>query len=171
MLHSGEPGDEVESVFKTADRALLRLRNDTGEGRMTVYRVFDGVYLMYSDFHMAHCVSRFASTAQLFRVDHCREGHIEHRTAQGKRYYMEAGDLRVDRRVHHSGQVDLPLAHYHGLTLGFFLDEAERAVRQAMPAVSVGIAADVGYDDPSKFAAAFKAFFGVTPAAYRNDRR
>lgn len=35
----------------------------------------------------------------------------------------------------------------------------------------IDVAASVGYDNPSKFAAAFKELFGMTPAEYRNDRR
>lgn len=47
---------------------------------MTIYRVFDGVYLMYNDFHMSRCYSRFNSNLRLFCIDHCREGRVEHRT-------------------------------------------------------------------------------------------
>ena len=35
----------------------------------------------------------------------------------------------------------------------------------------IDVAANVGYDNPSKFAAAFKELFGMSPAEYRNDRR
>ena len=35
----------------------------------------------------------------------------------------------------------------------------------------IDVAASVGYDNPSKFAAAFKELFGMSPAEYRNDRR
>ena len=35
----------------------------------------------------------------------------------------------------------------------------------------IDIASAVGYDNPSKFAAAFKEIFDTTPAEYRNDRR
>ena len=35
----------------------------------------------------------------------------------------------------------------------------------------IDVAASIGYDNPSKFAAAFKELFGMSPAEYRNDRR
>ena len=35
----------------------------------------------------------------------------------------------------------------------------------------IDVAASVGYDNPSKFAAAFKELFGMSPAEYRNNRR
>lgn len=141
MFHKADMGDNLEEMIETEDCKVLHMRDESGDGLMTIYRVFDGVYLMYNDFHMAHCYSRFSSTARIFCVDHCREGRIEQCTEQDKRYYIEAGDMRVDRRVHHSGRVDFPVSHYHGITIGFFLDEAETAIRKAMPAVSVDISA------------------------------
>lgn len=139
MFRGADMGDNLEDVIETKECKVLRLKDQSGEGLMTIYRVFDGVYLMYNDFHMAHCVSRFSSAARIFCVDHCREGRIEHCTEWGKRYYMEAGDMRIDRRVHHSGQVEFPVSHYHGVTIGFFVEEAEAAIREAMPAISVDI--------------------------------
>ena len=57
------------------------------------------------------------------------------------RYYMAQSDLRMDRRVHHRGDMYFPVSHYHGITIGFFLDRAEQSVREAMPGVSVDLAA------------------------------
>lgn len=141
MFRQADMGDNLEETVETEACKVLRMRDESGDGLMTIYRVFDGVYLMYNDFHMAHCYSRFSSNERIFCVDHCREGRIEHRTEQDKRYYIEAGDMRVDRRVHHSGHVDFPVSHYHGITIGFFLDKAEAAIREAMPAISVDISA------------------------------
>lgn len=139
MFHKADMGNNLEEIVEKEDCKVLRMKDESGDGLMTIYRVFDGVYLMYNDFHMAHCFSHFTSTARIFCVDHCREGRIEHRTEQEKRYYIEAGDMRVDRRVHHSGYVNFPVSHYHGITIGFFLDEAETAIREEMPAISVDI--------------------------------
>lgn len=141
MFRGADMGDNLEDVVETKECKVLRLKDQSGEGLMTIYRVFNGVYLMYNDFHMAHCISRFSSNARIFCVDHCREGRIEHCTEQGKRYYMETGDMRIDRRVHHSGQVDFPVSHYHGVTIGFFVEEAEAAIRESIPAISVDISA------------------------------
>lgn len=50
---------------------------------------------------------------------------------------MEAGVLRVDRRVHHLGHVSFPLCHYHGMTIGFERGTAEVSIRKAMPEFTV----------------------------------
>lgn len=141
MFRTEDMGDHMEEVVETDDCKVLRMKEDGGDGLMTIYRVFDGVYLMYSDFHMSHCFSRFASTASIFCIDHCREGRMEHRAENDKHYYVEAGDLRLDRRIHHSGDVNFPVSHYHGLTIGFFMDHAKKAVQEAMPGVSVDLLA------------------------------
>ncbi len=141
MFHSTNMGENLEEVVETEDCKILRMKDRSGDGLMTIYRVFDGVYLMYNDFHMTHCYSRFNSSAHIFCIDHCREGRIEHRTDKDMRYYMEAGDLRLDRRVHHNGDMYFPVSHYHGITIGFFPDYAEKAVHEAMPGVSVDLAA------------------------------
>lgn len=141
MFRCTDMGDEIEEVIETSDCKVLRMKSADGDGLMTVYRVFEGVYLMYNDFHMTYCRSRFSSFAKLLCIDHCREGRIEHQADNDMRYYMEAKDLRVDRRVHHSGDMYFPLSHYHGLTIGFFLESAQGSVREAMPSVSVDLAA------------------------------
>ena len=141
MFHSTDMGDNLEEVVETEDCKVLRMNDPSGDGLMTIYRVFDGVYLMYNDFHMSHCYSRFNSSSRIFCIDHCREGRIEHRTDKDIRYYMEHGDLRMDRRVHHSGDMYFPVSHYHGITVGFFLDHAEQSVREAMPGVSFDLSA------------------------------
>lgn len=137
MFRGADFGDNIEEVVETEECKVLRLNDPSGDGLMTIYRVFDGVYLMYNDFHLAHCYSRFTSCANLLCIDHCREGRMEHRTEQDLHYYIEAGDMRVDRRVHHTGDVDFPLSHYHGITIGFFMEQAEKAIYEAMPTISV----------------------------------
>lgn len=141
IFHSTDMGENLEEVVETEDCKVLRIKGPSGDGLMTIYRVFDGVYLMYNDFHMSHCYSHFNSSSRIFCIDHCREGRIEHRTDKDMHYYMEVGDLRLDRRVHHNGDIYFPVSHYHGITVGFFLDHAEKSVREAMPGVSVDLAA------------------------------
>ncbi len=77
---------------------------------MTLYHVFPGVFLMYNDFHMKECISGFQTDMDLLCIDHCREGRIEQEVGQNAFSYLEAGDLRVDRRIHHSGKVEFPFA-------------------------------------------------------------
>lgn len=141
IFHSSELGENIHEVVETDECKIFRVDDPSGEGTMTIYRVFEGVFLMYNDFHMKSCFSRFNCGDSLLCIDHCREGRIEHRTESGMLYYMEAGDMRVDRRVHHIGNMGFPLCHYHGMTIGFHVTAAEKSLLEAMPVISVDVRA------------------------------
>ena len=133
---------KCSNVFQVAadeNCRVLRMNGKLGEGFMTLYRVFDGIYLMYNDFHMQECDSDYQAADTLLCIDHCREGRIEHEAGHGIRYCMEPGDIRIDRRVHHKGVVRMPLSHYHGITIGFQTELAERSFRREMPSISVDL--------------------------------
>lgn len=141
MLDKAGFGSNVHEVAAEGECRVLRLDDKTGEGFMTMYRVMDGVYLMYNDFHLSSCTSEYQNAETVLCIDHCREGRIEHENDLGSRYYMEAGDLRIDRRVHHEGSIHLPLSHYHGITIGFVQGAAERSLKSCYPSLDIDIKA------------------------------
>lgn len=104
--------------------SVYQFRNETGEGTITLYEVFPGVILAYNDFHMQHYNSEFRPDRHMFCVDHCREGRLEYPAAQDAFSYVEAGDLKLDRRLSHTGQFEMPLSHYHGAMVAFDMDIA-----------------------------------------------
>ena len=59
MIDAGLVGDNVNLVVENENCKVMQLADETGEGVMTMYKVFDGVYLMYNDFHMERCYSGF----------------------------------------------------------------------------------------------------------------
>ncbi|WP_303820307.1 AraC family transcriptional regulator [Ruminococcus flavefaciens] len=129
----------VYQVAADENCRVLKVTGSDGEGFMTLYQVFQGVYLMYDDFHMKFCASDYQAADTLLCIDHCREGRIEHESGHGIRYCMEPGDVRIDRRVHHKGMVHMPLCHYHGITVGFQTDLAEIAMKKELPAFDIDI--------------------------------
>ncbi len=58
----GEIG-EYRVLAQTDECVVIRLENETGEGDMILYQVFDGIFLMYNDFHMSqyHSIVRLPS--------------------------------------------------------------------------------------------------------------
>lgn len=132
-------GENVMDVVETEDCKVLRLHDESGEGVMTFYQVFPGTILMYSDFHMKQCISGFQTDHNLLCIDHCREGRIEQEVENEAFVYLKAGDLRVDNRVNHMGQVLFPLCHYHGISIGFQIEEAAKALPLEMKDFSVDL--------------------------------
>ena len=103
---------------------VYQVKNETGEGTMTIYEVFPGAIVMYNDFHIAYYNSTFRTRENLFCIDYCREGRMEYTVGKGAYSYVEAGDLKLDRRLEHEGHFAFPLAHYHGISIGFRLPDA-----------------------------------------------
>ena len=54
LLDQGAAGSNVDLVISEGNCKVMKLSNETGEGVMTMYQVFDGVYLMFNDFHMEY---------------------------------------------------------------------------------------------------------------------
>ncbi len=132
-------GPNVQNLIESDDCKVMRLSDNSGEGMMTLYHVFPGVFLMYNDFHMKECISGFQTDMDLLCIDHCREGRIEQEVGQNAFSYLEAGDLRVDRRIHHSGKVEFPLCHYHGISIGFQVETAAKEIPAYMKGFSVDL--------------------------------
>lgn len=111
---------------------VYQVRNESGEGTMTCCRVFPGAVLMYNDFHMDSFESRFQAAADMLCIDYCREGRMEYEVGKGAFSYVEAGDLKIDRRLEHQGHFAFPLSHYHGVTIGLHIPEAAKELEGAM---------------------------------------
>ena len=126
-----------EESFRTENGFLLaqsdgcsvyQFRNDTGDGTMTCYEVFPGAMLSFNDFHVAHFDSAYVPGRNMFVIDHCREGKMEYLAAENAYAYVGAGDIKMDRRLTHTGRFIFPSSHYHGLTIAFDMEIAASAL-------------------------------------------
>ena len=52
-------GNNVSEIVKDENCTVMKVQNATGEGIMTMYEVFPGAVIIYNDFHMAYCDSKF----------------------------------------------------------------------------------------------------------------
>lgn len=102
--------------------AVWQFRNETGDGTMTAYEVFPGVMLSVNDFHMGRFESSYVADRRLFAIDHCREGRMEYTPGDNMLAYTEAGDMKLDLRMQHTGTFIFSSHHYHGLTIAFDRD-------------------------------------------------
>lgn len=138
-LTEQEMGGNVRKICEDETCTVFQVKDDSGEGLMTVYQVFNGCCLIYNDFHMKECCSGFKPNAEIFCIDHCREGRIEWCVDRDRYIYVEAGDMQVNSREQHSSKFLFPLNHYHGLTIGFDIAEAEDSLLHVMEGFSVDI--------------------------------
>lgn len=132
-------GNNVRKLCEDENHIVFQVRDDTGEGMMTLYPVFRGCCLIYNDFHLEQCYSEFQPETEMFCIDHCREGRIEWSVDKNRYIYIEAGDMQINSRTQHNKTFSFPLRHYHGLTIGFDIEEAERTLLHVMEGFSVDI--------------------------------
>ena len=110
-------GPNVQNLIESDDCKVMRLSDNSGEGMMTLYHVFPGVFLMYNDFHMKECVSGFQTDMDLLCIDHCREGRIEQEVGQNAFSYLEAGSPHPSFRQGGISTFSLP-RYFHWLSDG-----------------------------------------------------
>lgn len=53
---------------------------------------------------------------------------MEYLAAENAYAYVEAGDMKMDRRLTHTGRFVFPASHYHGLTVAFDMSQAVAAL-------------------------------------------
>lgn len=143
VLQSKGFGSNVQSVAENDNAHVLRIQSSTGEGYMTLYMVMKGVYVMFDEFHLESCESEFKNMKNVFCIDHCRQGRIEHENLIGDKFYMESGDLKLGRRINHSGSIHMPNGYYYGMTIGFEIGEAEKSIKNELSGVDIDIGAIV----------------------------
>ncbi len=115
-------------LTKSDGCSVLQFQNETGEGTITMYEVFPGVTLAYNDFHLRYYDADFRPGQNLFCIDHCREGRLEYVSKNDACSYVETGDLKLDRRLTHTGRFELPLSHYHGAMVSIEMEVAVRSL-------------------------------------------
>ncbi len=129
-LRETKEEEQMVLLAETKECSIFQMKNDTGEGIMTMYQVFPGTSISYNDYHMESFESTYSTNRNLFCIDHCREGRLEYVSEPGAYSYVEAGDLKLDRRIAHQGHFEFPLAHYHGLTVAFDMEQAGMALKE-----------------------------------------
>ena len=99
-------------------------RDDTGDAQAMVYHLFPGVEVAYTSVHMADFdfgLFEQGARKNYVSIHYCREGRIEQQI-NDEFFYLMPGDCSF--AIHHKPQklFQLPLKHYHGISIGIDLD-------------------------------------------------
>ncbi|MFQ7749861.1 MAG: helix-turn-helix domain-containing protein [Eubacteriales bacterium] len=104
MLEQMIAGNGFPKVVVENDHCrVFQMMGGTGDGSMTQYDLYPGITLMYNDFHMEDYDSDLTITGDLLCIDYCRQGRMEYPAGPDAYSYVEAGDLKLDRRLEHRG--------------------------------------------------------------------
>lgn len=101
--------------------------NDTGDAQAVVYHLFPGVEVAYTSVHMADFdfgLFEEGPRKNYVSIHYCAEGRIEQQI-EDEFFYLMPGDCSF--AIHRKPQklFQLPLKHYHGISIGIDLDYME----------------------------------------------
>lgn len=106
------------------EKTEYRCSNDTGDAHITVYHLFPGIEVAFVSVHMADF--DFGLTEKGFRnqyvgIHYCKEGRIEQEVNR-EFFYLMPGDCSVVIQDKQEKLFQLPLRHYHGISIRINLD-------------------------------------------------
>ena len=125
--------------YKSDACEVSRMENETGDGISTAFRVFPGIYLLHSDFHMQECPTVKSDDADILWLDFCREGRVEWEIAKDKYVYLESGNYVIDIRAGRKFTLHFPMGHYHGISLRIHMKEANQALADFIKGVNIDV--------------------------------
>lgn len=94
--------------------------DETGDAKITVYKIFPGIEVAYISVHMDHFdfyETEKALYDQYVGFHYCKEGRIE-QEADGEFFYLMPGDCSVVIKDKNIKKFSLPMKHYHGIGIG-----------------------------------------------------
>ena len=101
--------------------------NDTGDAQAYVYHLFPGVEVAYITVHMADFdfgLFEEGERKNYVTIHYCKEGRIEQEVNQ-EFFYLMPGDCSFAVQDRTQKMFQLPLKHYHGISIGIDFDVKE----------------------------------------------
>ena len=117
----------------------FHLKNESGEGDITLYQVFPGIELVYNDMHMEYCNKNQKPTCDVIEINYCKEGRSECLFGEHQYCYMAAGDLSFCSLQEQSHQSEFPTAHYHGITVTMNFSEITGEMKNILELLNVDL--------------------------------
>ncbi|MDR1540815.1 MAG: AraC family transcriptional regulator [Clostridiales bacterium] len=132
-------GQNVRLVVQNDRCSVYKIQNPTGDGVMTSFQMLPGMILMHCDMHMSQYLSDLQVNTEMFSIDHCREGRMECCLTNGQSFCLDAGTSMVHTADGIMPEFFCPTSHYHGLTLVFFLEEAQESIATLFSGVEIDL--------------------------------
>lgn len=135
--------DLYGKIFKLSknlgESEIYNLENETGEGTISVYKVFSGIELIYNDIHMEYCSQNPNIMKNAIEINHCKEGRYECSYGNGGCCYISPGDLSIGSLMKKKTFSNFPLSHYHGITIILKLEEISEELSSILEVLSIDL--------------------------------
>ncbi len=134
-------GENVKVVAQDESHAIVRIQDDSGDGLMTIYTPFSGVYLSLCDMHMPKCESQLEleKGMEALCIDHCRVGRMESEIRPGVFSILQEKQTKIDDRKFHKGHVVFPLKHFHGMSIMLDIQMAQKSIESKFSGFSIDL--------------------------------
>lgn len=119
---------------------VRHLRNESGEGYIAVYPVFQGCDLAYNDLRMGYCSAQeYLSRRPVIEINHCRSGRCEYSFNGGRCFCVGAGDFSVSAMPERDAVLLFPFCRYCGISVFVRPDAVPDQLKQALIKLSVDV--------------------------------
>lgn len=127
---------EIQRIVQAEGCTIYQMKNETGDGIITRYRVFPGIELFYNDFHMhSNDNENKLPIPDVMEINHCREGRFECELLNGDCGYLGEGDLSINMLTNTTAKSNFPLSYYHGISITLSLQDANRSIQKISEAL------------------------------------
>ena len=99
--------------------------DEKGDAKALVYHLFPGVEVVYSSIHMTDFdfgLFEQSEGENYVSIHYCKEGRIEQEVNR-EFFYLMSGDCSIAIQKKAPKMFQLPLKHYHGISIGINLNE------------------------------------------------
>lgn len=116
-------GKDLKRINSDENKTIFHIKNESGNGEVTVYELFKGIEVLYNDFHFKYYSSCQEKTNNIIEINYCKVGRFECEFEKDKCLYMSEGDLAINSLKNKKTSLSFfPLSHYHGITILLNLD-------------------------------------------------
>ncbi|MCR5214927.1 MAG: AraC family transcriptional regulator [Eubacterium sp.] len=134
-------GSNVKVLAQDESHVIMQVKDNSGMGTMTMFTPFKGVYMGLCDMNMSKANSQMElnKDVEAFCLDYCKEGRIETEIRPGAYSILQEGQIRLDNRKNHKGNVIFPLKHFWGISIMMDPNIAQNSIKEFFPSFDTDI--------------------------------
>ena len=97
---------------------IVEFENESGRGRITSFNLFDGVQIIYSDFHLGWFDEEVMyKDADIIGFEHCRQGEVVLHDSRISKDCFTSGDMIIYKNNTGAGRYIFPLKDFHSVNI------------------------------------------------------
>ncbi|WHH58702.1 AraC family transcriptional regulator [Petroclostridium sp. X23] len=129
----------IKILEQSGGKTVYHISCREGSAKMISFKVFDGIELVYNDFHTSDCFQIAEYQPNIMEINYCRRGRFECELKRNSYVYLGEGDVAVNMLDNQTDCQRFPLAVYKGITILIDVPTAQKALSQVLDGVDVDL--------------------------------